>query len=103
MATLENTPTALMPVAGKSQIEGIPAEYDDGKQWLRNGFRRQPRAVIIGLLLANTGVWLALWGALIGAFVGLLIGMGLVTKTSGSFYSQAASHAVGPFSIVGGL
>ncbi len=68
-----------MQATGPSGIDGIPAQYDDGVQWLRNGFRRHPAAVWIALVFGWTGVWVAFWGAMIGVCLGLLIVVGAET------------------------
>jgi Zn-dependent protease with chaperone function len=93
-------PIALGPAGGPAErdpeatprtppppVDGIPAEYDDGVQWLRSGLYRHPWAVVLSLLTGWTGVWLSLWGALLGAFLGLLVVFGVETN-------PAVSHAL---------
>jgi len=96
---------ALAPVVGPSGVDGIPARYADGKQWLLNGVRRHPKGALVALLFSWTGFWLALWGAVIGAGLGTLIGLGAVGGTSlgqGAFHISAA-QAVSPLTVLAGF
>ena len=94
-------PRALAPITGQSGVDGIPASYDDGRQWLRHGIRRFTRGWLVALFTASAGVWLALWGAAIGAVFGLLLGLGALNGHS--LLGITAANSVGPFTILGGL
>jgi len=61
---------------------GVPAQYDDGVEWLAAGFRQSRWGTLLGLLLGWTGVWLALWGAVVGLLLGVLAGVGLYVNSS---------------------
>jgi len=39
-----------LPTRGRSGIDGVPPEYDDGLQWLMNGWARHPIGVTVALL-----------------------------------------------------
>jgi Zn-dependent protease with chaperone function len=80
------TPTepgsALPDVAGAGGIDGVPATYDDGAEWLRNGVKRHPWGVSAALVFGWTGVWLGLWGAAFGLVVGALVSLGTVDTSA---------------------
>ncbi len=71
-----------LPVVGTSTIDGAPAEYDDGIQWLQNGLKRHWWGTTVALVFGWTGAWLALWGAAIGAVVGILVALNLFSTTA---------------------
>lgn len=100
-----NEGSALTPGVGADGIDGIPAVYDDGAEWLRNGIKRHPWAVTAALLFGWTGVWLALWGAALGAIVGIFVALGVVDTTSlGSEVTRlGGGQAVTIVSILGGI
>jgi Zn-dependent protease with chaperone function len=91
-------PRALAPMVGRSGIDGIPARYNDGREWLRHGVRRRTRSVILALVLGWTGTWLAFWGALIGAIIGVLVALHLAGGNG-----IAITSAVGPLAVFVGL
>lgn len=92
---------ALAAVVGRSGVDGIPASYDDGKQWLIHGLRRHPRGVLVALVLSWTGTWLAFWGAAFGAVLGILIAVG--ATSSGHGLGVALGQSVTPLAVVGGF
>ncbi|HLG68491.1 MAG TPA: M48 family metalloprotease [Acidimicrobiales bacterium] len=87
IANPDPQPPDPTPARSKAVVESVPAEYDDGVQWLRSGLYRHPWAVILSLLTGWTGVWLSLWGALLGALLGILVVAGIETN-------PAVSHAL---------
>jgi len=91
-----------MQATGPSGIDGIPAQYDDGVQWLRNGFRRHPAAVWIALVFGWTGVWVAFWGAMIGVCLGLFIAIGVETDPTlaHDFFNLGIGQSVTVLSVV---
>jgi Zn-dependent protease with chaperone function len=97
--------SAPAPGVSANGVDGIPAVYDDGAEWLRNGVKRHPWAVTAALLFGWTGVWLALWGAALGAIVGIFVALGVVDTTSlGSEVTQlGGGQAVTIVSILGGI
>jgi Zn-dependent protease with chaperone function len=86
--------SVLTTAAGPSGVEGLPAAYDDGVQWLRNGLLRHQTAVWIGLIAGWTGIWIALWGAALGLVFGALAAAGFTSSLGSIGIGQAAS-AVG--------
>lgn len=64
-----------------SGVEGVPERYPDGFDWLKNGLRRHPWAVGVGLVTGWTGVWFALWVAAAGLLLGALVVLGLFGNT----------------------
>lgn len=94
-----------MQQVGPSGIDGIPANYDDGVQWLRNGFRRHPAAVWIALVFGWTGVWVAFWGAMIGVIVGLLIVAGVETDPTlaHDFFNLGIGQSVTVLAVLAGV
>lgn len=95
---------ALAADIGPSGLDGVPASYDDGVEWLRSGVRRHWRAALIALTLGWTGIWLALWGAAIGAVVGLLFAVGVISSPFGNVLSQAGGgQAITIISVAAGL
>jgi Zn-dependent protease with chaperone function len=99
MATLQQRGPALAPITGSSGIEGIPAEYNDGRDWLRQGLRRQPGSVVIALVLGWTGTWFAFWGAAIGAVLGILVAAGATSSGLG----LGIGTGIGPLAVIAGL
>jgi Zn-dependent protease with chaperone function len=83
--------SVLTTAAGPSGVEGLPAEYDDGVQWLRNGLLRHPTGVWIGLVAGWTGIWIALWGAALGLVFGALAAAGYTSSLGAIGIGQAAS------------
>ena len=96
---------ALAPVVGRSGVDGIPPEYDDGRQWLQNGIRRHPKGALVALFFAWTGFWLALWGAAIGAILGVMIALGAVNNPAiaNSLLGISVGQAVTPLAMVSGF
>lgn len=94
-----------MQATGPSGIDGIPAQYDDGVQWLRNGFRRHPAAVWIALVFGWTGVWVAFWGAMIGVCLGLFIAIGVETDPTlaHDFFNLGIGQSVTVLSVIAGI
>jgi Zn-dependent protease with chaperone function len=86
--------SVLTTAAGPSGVEGLPALYDDGVQWLRNGLLRHQTGVWIALIAGWTGIWIALWGAAIGLVFGALAAAGY-TSSFGSIGIGQAASAVG--------
>jgi Zn-dependent protease with chaperone function len=86
---------AARTAVGPSELDGIPAEYDDGVQWLRAGFRRQPWGVLVGLITGWTAIWVALWGAAIGFVIGALAAAGQLTSLGASIGVGQATSALG--------
>ena len=88
----------------EQQRAGVPARYNDGAEWLANGFRRQRAASILGLIFGWTGAWLALWGAVIGFIVGVLIALGVITSTTAGsdLFNLGAGQAITFVSVVSG-
>ena len=94
----------LVVGVGPSGIDGIPADYDDGAEWLRSGLRRHRRGVITGLIVGWTGIWLALWGAAIGAVVGILFALGATDTPFGTkLFHIGAGQAVTALSVTAGI
>jgi Zn-dependent protease with chaperone function len=96
---------ALSPVVGRSGVDGIPAEYYDGRTWLEHGLNRNMDGALVALFFAWTGFWVALWGAAIGAVLGVLIALGAVTNPAiaQSLLGINIGQAVSPLAIVSGL
>lgn len=94
-----------MQQVGPSGIDGIPANYDDGVQWLRNGFRRHPAAVWIALVFGWTGVWVAFWGAMFGVIIGLLIVAGVETDPTlaHDFFNLGIGQSVTVLAVFAGI
>lgn len=105
MATYPSPVRALGSVEeGLSGIDGIPAHYKDGTQWLRHGLARHPKAAAVALFSAWTGLWLALWGAAGGAILGMLLATGALSDSSISHtLSLGVGQAVTPLSLVLGF
>jgi len=104
-AISEPVQPALGAVIGPSGVDGIPARYADGRQWLLNGVRRQKTAALAALFFSWTGFWIALWGAVIGACLGALVGLGAI---AGHSFGHGAFHvtftgAAGPVTVLTGL
>lgn len=98
---LESTPAtaSVLAMTGPSGLDGLPARYDDGVAWLRNGFLRHPRGTVVGLVAGWTGVWLAIWGAAIGLVLGALIAGGYA---SGLGQGLGVGQASGVLGTIGG-
>lgn len=96
---------ALAHGVGLSGVDGIPARYADGRQWLEHGIRRHPKGALVALFFAWTGFWLALWGAAIGAVLGVLIALGAISSPSlgHSLLGIAVGQTVTPLAVVSGL
>lgn len=90
---------------GPSGIDGVPAAYDDGIEWLRNGARRHTGTMWLALIAGWTGVWISLWGALLGAFVGLLIAVGAITNpsVSNALFHLGIGQPVTALSVAAGI
>ncbi len=97
--------TRRLPTRGRSGIDGVPPAYDDGLQWLMNGWARHPIGVTVALLAGWTGVWLSLWGAVFGALEGLLIAVGVITNpgVSSALFHLGLGQSVTAVGIVSGL
>ena len=98
-----NRGRSRLAASSQDGLDGFPARYDDGVQWLRTGIRRHPWAVAVGLVLGWTGVWLAFWGAMAGAFIGLLVGFGVANKSIPIFSSFGVGQAVTVVGVVTGV
>jgi Zn-dependent protease with chaperone function len=61
---------------------GVPAQYDDGVEWLVSGLRRVSWGSFLGVILGWTGAWLSLWGAVGGLLVGAFVGLGVAGNSS---------------------
>jgi Zn-dependent protease with chaperone function len=73
----ESSPAgSVLTMIGPSGLDGLPARYDDGIAWLRNGILRHPGGTWVGLIVGWTGIWTTLWGAAIGLVLGALIASG---------------------------
>ncbi len=96
-----DTPEAgsVLSMTGPSGVDGLPAAYDDGVAWLRNGFLRMKTGTLVGLVVGWTGVWIALWGAAVGLVAGALVATGLAQK-----FGQGAGvgQATGVLGAIGG-
>ncbi|MGO9584464.1 MAG: M48 family metalloprotease [Acidimicrobiales bacterium] len=94
---------ALAGETGPSGLDGIPASYDDGVEWLRHGLHRHRWGVLVALVFGWTGVWLALWGAVIGVIAGVLFGLGVASSPFGNtLFHAGAGQAVTILSVVSG-
>ncbi len=95
---------SLLTTVGPSGVEGIPGEYNDGTEWLRNGLRRHLGVSIVSVIVGWTGVWISLWGAAIGAIVGLFVALGVVSVVGAPLFSQiGGGQAVTIVSVMAGL
>ncbi len=96
---------ALAPVVGRSGVDGIPAQYDDGRKWLVHGLNRNDDGAFVALFFAWTGFWIALWGAAIGGVLGMLVAAGAVNNPSiaHSLLGINVGQAVSPLAVVSGL
>lgn len=94
---------ALLTRTGPAGLEGVPAAYDDGTEWLRSGLRRHLHVSIIALFAGWTGVWIALWGAVIGAVFGVFIAVGVRASASPLFRDIGGGSAISAVSIAGGV
>jgi len=92
---------SVLIAIGNSGIDGVPDSYNDGTQWLRNGFKRHSDNAFVALILAWTGVWIAIWAAAIGLVLGALIAGGVGTGFAYQFGVGQAAGVVG--AILGGL
>ena len=103
--TRARTVVRQLPTTGRSGIDGVPPEYDDGLQWLLTGWVRHPIGVTVALLAGWTGVWLSLWGALLGALAGLLIAVGVITNPalSSALFHLGLGQSVTAVGILSGL
>jgi Zn-dependent protease with chaperone function len=92
--------TARAPIA-----DGVPAQYDDGIQWFLAGLRRQRAGVVIALIFAWTGIWIALWGGAIGLVLGPLLVFGFFAGTNlgSDFFNLGAGQAVTVIAVVVGV
>ncbi len=95
---------ALPVEVGPAGIDGVPAVYDDGVEWLRNGVKRHPWSILVALAFGWTGIWLALWGAAIGIVIGVFVALGVVNTTAlGRDVSNlGGGQAITILSILGG-
>lgn len=94
---------SVLTSTGRSKIDGVPGEYNDGTEWLRNGLRRHRAVSFVALVVGWTGVWISLWGAALGAVVGILIAVGATTVTAPLFGAIGSGQAVTVLSVVGGI
>lgn len=98
--------SSKLVAVGMYGVEGVPERYEDGVGWLKNGTRRHPWAVGVGLVVGWSGVWLAFWVALAGLILGVFVALGLTGNTEAGIFlfrigaSQAVT-VVGVF--LGGL
>jgi Zn-dependent protease with chaperone function len=95
------TGNSVLRAVGNSGIDGIPAFYNDGTQWLRNGFKRHSGGTFFALIFGWTGVWLALWAAAAGLVLGALIAGGVGTGLAYHFGVGQAAGVIG--AVLGGL
>lgn len=100
-AEVEESPPAgsVLTMTGPSGVDGLPAKYDDGVAWLRNGFLRHPGGTVVGLITGWTGIWITLWGAAIGLVLGALIAGGYA---SGLGEGLGVGQASGILGTIGG-
>lgn len=92
---------SVLIALGPSGIEGVPARYDDGTQWLRNGLGRHTEGTWVALLAGWTGLWIALWGAAFGLIVGAFVAGGFGLSLGYRFGIGQAAGALGV--VAGGI
>jgi Zn-dependent protease with chaperone function len=88
-----------------SQVDGIPARYHGGWQWLLSGIRRHPRDVLLSLLFAWSGLQLAVWAAFAGAIAGMVLAAGVLGQHpfGADLPGIIGSKTVSPIALVLGL
>ena len=84
---------------GPSGLEGLPAEYNDGSEWLYHGLSRHSKAVFAALLAGWTGLWIAIWGAAVGLLIGALAAGGIATTLGAKI---GVGEAAGLFGVIFG-
>jgi Zn-dependent protease with chaperone function len=78
--------SSKLVAVGMYGVDGVPDRYPDGVAWLKNGIRRHPWAVGVGLVTGWTGVWFAFWAAVAGLILGVFVALGLTGSSDAGIF-----------------